>query len=83
MIIECPFTKKHPSILHRDDECFMLIAYNQAIEAWEHDETPVGAMAVLEYEIIASAHNSVITLNDPTAHAEMQVITQAAKIIGD
>jgi tRNA(adenine34) deaminase len=83
MIIECPFTKKHPSILHRDDEYFMSMAYNQAIEAWEHDETPVGAIAVLGDEIIASAHNSVITLNDPTAQAKMQVITQAAKIIGD
>jgi tRNA(adenine34) deaminase len=61
----------------------MSMAYNQAIEAWKHDETPVGAIAVLGNEIIASAYNSVITLNDPTAHAEMQVITQAAKIIGD
>ncbi|MDR1891194.1 MAG: tRNA adenosine(34) deaminase TadA [Puniceicoccales bacterium] len=83
MIIECPFTKKHPSILHRDDEYFMSMAYNQAIEAWKHDEIPVGAIAVFGDEIIASAHNSIITLNDPTAHAEMQVITQAAKIIGD
>jgi tRNA(adenine34) deaminase len=61
----------------------MSMAYNQAIEAWKHGETPVGAIAVLGDEIIASAYNSVITLNDPTAHAEMQVITQAAKIIGD
>ncbi|MDR1457785.1 MAG: tRNA adenosine(34) deaminase TadA [Puniceicoccales bacterium] len=83
MMIECPFPKKHPSLLHRDDEYFMSMAYNQAIEAWKHDETPVGAIAVLGDEIIASAYNSVITLNDPTAHAEMQVITQAAKIIGD
>jgi tRNA(adenine34) deaminase len=59
------------------------MAYNQAIEAWEHDETPVRTIAVLGDEIIASAHNSVITLNDRTAHAEMQVITQTAKIIGN
>ncbi|MDR2779232.1 MAG: nucleoside deaminase [Puniceicoccales bacterium] len=83
MTIECPFSKKHPSTLHRDDEYFMSMAYNQAIEAWKHDETPIGAIAVLGDEIIASAYNSVVTLNDPTAHAEMQVITQAARVIGD
>lgn len=82
-MIECPFPKKYPSLLHRDDEYFMSMAYNQAIEAWKHNETPVGAIAVLGSEVIASAYNSVITLNDPTAHAEMQVITQAARVIGD
>ncbi|MDR1413508.1 MAG: nucleoside deaminase [Puniceicoccales bacterium] len=80
---ECPFQKKYPSALRKDDEYFMAMAYNQAIEAWKLDETPVGAVAVLGDEIIASAHNLVITLNDPTAHAELQVITQAAKVIGD
>ncbi|MDR1233211.1 MAG: nucleoside deaminase [Puniceicoccales bacterium] len=83
MTIECSFPKKYPSLLRRDDEYFMSMAYNQAIEAWKHDEAPVGAIAVLGDEIIASAYNSVITLNDPTAHAEMQVITQAARVIGD
>lgn len=82
-MIECPFSQKYPSLLNRNDEYFMSMAYNQAIEAWKHDETPVGAIAVLGNEIIASAYNSVITLNDPTAHAEMQVITQAARVVGD
>ncbi|MDR1595993.1 MAG: nucleoside deaminase [Puniceicoccales bacterium] len=80
---DCPFGKKYPSELRRDDEYFMAIAYNQAIEAWRKDETPIGAVAVLGSEIIASAHNSVISLNDPTAHAELQLITQAARVIGD
>lgn len=61
----------------------MSMAYNQAIDAWQRGEIPVGAVAVLGDEIIASAHNAVKCLNDPTAHAEMQVITQAARVIGD
>jgi tRNA(adenine34) deaminase len=79
----CPFYKKYPSILNKNDEYFMSMAYNQAIDAWECGESPIGAVAVLDGEIIASAHNSVSTLNDPTAHAEMQVITQAARVVGD
>lgn len=81
--MDCPFQKKHPSFLNRDDEFFMSMAYNQALLAWEKDETPIGAVAVLNGEIIAAAHNSVIFLNDPTAHAEILVITQAAKVVGD
>jgi tRNA(adenine34) deaminase len=69
--------------MEKNDEYFMAMAYNQAIEAWKCDEIPVGAVAVLDGEIIASSHNSVIRLNDPTAHAEMQVITQSAKVVGD
>ena len=83
MLIECPFQKKFPSALKKDDEYFMSLAYNQAIKAWEHDETPIGAVAVLGDEVIASAYNAVIKMNDPTAHAEMQVLTQAAKVLGD
>ncbi|MDR2738095.1 MAG: nucleoside deaminase [Puniceicoccales bacterium] len=79
----CKFEKKFPSALKKDDEYFMAMAYNQAIEAWRHGEVPVGAVAVLGDEIVASARNAVLGLGDPTAHAEMQVITQAAKVIGD
>jgi tRNA(adenine34) deaminase len=55
VLIECPFTNKHSSILHRDDKYFMSMAYNQAIDARQHNETPIGAIAVLGNEIIASA----------------------------
>jgi tRNA(adenine34) deaminase len=79
----CPFCKKYPSVLDKNDEYFMSMAYNQAIDAWECGESPIGAVAVLNDEIIASAYNSVSKLNDPTAHAEMLVITQAAKVVGD
>jgi tRNA(adenine34) deaminase len=58
----------------------MEMAYNRAIETWEYDETPVGAIPILGDEITACAHNSVIAPHSPTAHAEMQVITQARRI---
>jgi tRNA(adenine34) deaminase len=79
----CPFRKKYPSPLEKNDEYFMAMAYNKAIDAWRMGEIPVGAVAVLGDEIIASACNSVGRLNDPTAHAEMQVITQSARVVGD
>lgn len=64
------------------DEYFMRIAINEAIQAFEQDEVPVGAIVVANNSIIARAHNLTETLNDVTAHAEMQVITAAASSIG-
>lgn len=78
-----PPPKRFPSELQRDDEYFMWLAYNEAIDAWREDEVPVGAVAVRQGEVIASAHNQVIGMADPTAHAEILAITQAARIIGD
>src|SRR5471032_1716406 len=79
----CPFEKLHPSLLLRDDEYFMKLAYNQAIEAWRLDETPIGAVIEIGGEIIAQAHNLVENSGDPTAHAEILALTQAAKAVGD
>jgi tRNA(adenine34) deaminase len=78
----CPFPKIHSSFLNQDDAFFMTLAYNQAIEAWREDEVPVGAVIVRAGEVIASAHNGVETQCDPTAHAEMLAITQAASHAG-
>ena len=58
-------------------------AYNEAISAWVADEVPIGAVVVHEKQIIAAAHNQTRTQNDPTAHAEMIAITQAAEALGD
>ena len=79
----CPFAPLHPSYLVRDDAFFMKLAYNQALKAWKEGEVPVGA--VIEYggEIIAQAHNMVEQTKDPTAHAEVLAITQAAAKLGD
>ena len=61
----------------------MSLAYNQAIDAWRQDEVPIGAVIVLGGEVIASAHNTVECTHDPTAHAEMLAITQAAAKLGN
>lgn len=64
------------------DEHFMKMALKEAEAALEKDEVPVGAIVVSGNQIIARGHNLAETLNDVTAHAEMQVITAAANHIG-
>jgi tRNA(adenine34) deaminase len=82
--LPCPFEKRFPSQLApRDDAFFMALAYNQAVDAWRADETPVGCVIELDGEIVGSAHNTVESARDPTAHAEVLAITQAAARLGD
>lgn len=64
------------------DEHFMKEALKEAQKAYERDEVPVGAVVVVNQRIIARAHNLTETLNDVTAHAEMQAITSAADYLG-
>jgi tRNA(adenine34) deaminase len=64
------------------DEYFMNEALKEACKAFERDEIPVGAVIVWNNKIIARAHNLTETLNDPTAHAEMQAFTAATNTIG-
>ena len=63
------------------EQTFMREALKQAKEAAERDEVPVGAVIVHDHRIIARAHNQVEMLKDPTAHAEMIAITQAASAL--
>lgn len=65
-----------------DDNYFMKKALQEAHEAFEQNEIPVGAVVVVDNRIIARAHNLTETLNDVTAHAEMQAITAAANFLG-
>jgi tRNA(adenine34) deaminase len=65
-----------------DDTFFMKKALVEAQIALEKDEVPVGVVVVANNSIIARAHNLTETLNDVTAHAEMQGITAAANAIG-
>ena len=81
--IDCPFSKLFPSQLLRDDGFYMSLAYNQAVDAWREDEVPVGAIIELGGEVIAAAHNQVDGTRDPTAHAEILALTQAAQAIGN
>ncbi|MFZ9745869.1 MAG: nucleoside deaminase [Opitutaceae bacterium] len=61
----------------------MSLAYNQAIAAWRAGEVPIGAVIAVNGEIVAAAHNTVEANQDPTAHAEMLALTQAAAARGD
>jgi tRNA(adenine34) deaminase len=65
-----------------DDNYFMRQALVEARAAAAVGEVPVGAVVVCRDRIIARAHNLTETLNDVTAHAEMQAITAAANVLG-
>ncbi|MDR9455919.1 MAG: nucleoside deaminase [Salegentibacter sp.] len=65
-----------------DDEYFMRKALEEAEEAYTKGEIPVGVVVVINNRIIARGHNLTETLNDVTAHAEMQAITAAANFLG-
>ncbi len=66
----------------KSDEYYMGQAIEQAKLAYEKDEVPIGAVIVCEGQIIARAYNLSETLNDPTAHAEMQAFTIATDYLG-
>lgn len=57
-------------------------ALQEAEMAFEKDEIPVGAVVVVNNQVIARSHNLTELLNDVTAHAEMQAITSAANFLG-
>lgn len=63
------------------DERYMLEALKEAQKAFEKDEVPVGAVVVHKDRVIARAHNQIKLLKDPTAHAEMIALTQAASFL--
>lgn len=69
-------------ILPFDDEYFMRKALQEAKTAFEKNEVPIGAVIVCNQKVIARAHNLTETLNDVTAHAEMQAFTAAADYLG-
>lgn len=66
----------------QQDERFMRAALREAELAYEAGEVPIGAVITVNGRIIARAHNLTETLNDVTAHAEMQAITSAANNLG-
>ena len=66
----------------KDDYYFKQKAYEEAETAFHKDEVPIGAIIVCKGKIVARAHNLTETLNDVTAHAEMQAFTMAADYLG-
>lgn len=69
--------------LIEQDQHFMRLALAQAVLAVEQDEVPVGAVVVLNNEVIAQAHNLQISTSNPTAHAEIMALQKAAKQLGN
>ncbi len=65
-----------------DDEKYMQLALAQADLAYEANEVPVGCVIVSQGQVIGRGHNLTETLQDVTAHAEMQAITAAAQTLG-
>ncbi|MEW6299695.1 MAG: tRNA adenosine(34) deaminase TadA [Thermodesulfobacteriota bacterium] len=65
-----------------DDEMFMRRALLEAKKAYLKGEVPVGAIIVADGQVVARAHNRKEELQDPTAHAEMLAIREAATRLG-
>ena len=66
----------------RPDEAYMRLALAAAEKAAEQGETPIGAVLVIDGEVIATAHNMRETWQDPTAHAESIVLREASARLG-
>jgi len=64
-----------------NNEEFMSLALDEAEKALAYEEIPVGALLVIDNKIISKSHNMVIRNQDPTAHAEINVIRDACEII--
>ena len=64
------------------DEDYMKLALREAQHAFQRDEIPVGALIVMNEQIIARGHNQVELLHDATAHAEILALTTAFNFLG-
>ena len=65
-----------------DDEKYMRLALIEAEKALQQDEIPIGCVVVCDGHVIGRGHNLTETLQDVTAHAEMQAVTAAAQTLG-
>jgi tRNA(adenine34) deaminase len=64
------------------EDYFMRLALREAERALEHEDVPIGAVVVRGGEVLAAAHNERELRQDPTAHAEMIALREAARAIG-
>ena len=65
------------------DEKFMNLALQEAQKSKEMNEVPVGAVVVINNDVISRSYNQSISKNDPTSHAEINVLRDAAKKVGN
>ena len=71
-----------PPVFFPRDEYFMRLALREAERALEHDDVPVGCVIARDGEVIAAAPNERELRGDPTAHAEMVALREAARVGG-
>lgn len=71
------------AVLRMDDDFFMAQALEQAQNAWDLGEVPVGAVLVRDGQIVAVGCNQPIGAHDPTAHAEIMALRAAAQVMGN
>ena len=64
------------------DDYFMSLALREAERAPAHGDVPIGAVVVREGELLAAAHNERELREDPTAHAEILALREAARVLG-
>jgi tRNA(adenine34) deaminase len=64
------------------DEYFMRLALREAEHAPAHEDVPIGAVVVRDGELLAAAHNERELRQDPTAHAEILALREAARAVG-
>ena len=74
-------TERSGILCERDTE-YMRLAINEARLAYEKGEVPVGAIAVYQAQVIARGHNQKESARDPTGHAEMIALRNAARARG-
>jgi tRNA(adenine34) deaminase len=75
-------TELRPELaLHDRDQHFMALALAEARLAEREDEVPIGAVVVLADQVVARAHNSTRSRRDPTAHAELLALSEAARAL--
>ena len=77
-----PFSYLRSMEQQEKDKQYMQKALQEAQQAFDEGEVPIGAVVVCQGRVIARAHNLTETLHDVTAHAEMQAITAAANELG-
>ena len=65
-----------------DLDAAMTMALDEAAEALRHDDVPVGALVLVDGEVIARRHNERERTGDPTAHAELLALRDAAAVVG-
>ena len=77
-----PFSSMNGPHFFPRDEYFMRLALREATFALDHDDVPIGAVIVRDGEVLAAAHNERELRQDPTAHAELIALRDAARTLG-